>query len=102
MFIWSGGDSLVVFGGSSASCRLSAGVGMAAPEAGAGAAVVEVEGVDTLANAYNCTCCAWRAAARSALALSWTILARDFSSRCTLYDHRRHLEQKEVSTAKSR
>ena len=70
---------VVVFGGSSASCELSAGVGVAVPEAGAGVAVVEDEGVDTPANAYNCTCCAWRAAARSALAFALTILARDFS-----------------------
>ena len=67
MSVQSGGDSLAVFSGSLASCGLLAGVGVAVPEAGAGVAVVEGEGVDTPTNAYNCTCYARRAAARSAL-----------------------------------
>ena len=58
-----GGDSLVVFGGGSlASCGLSAGVGVAIPDAGTSIAVVEDEGVDTnvvtVTNAYSCACCA--------------------------------------------
>ena len=78
--IRSGGNSLVVvFGGSSASCELSAGVGVAVPGAGSGVVVVEDEGVDTPVNIYDCTCCVWRAAARLALAFALTILARDFS-----------------------
>ena len=41
--------------------------------------VAEDDGVDTPANAYSCTWCAWRVAARSALALALISLARDFS-----------------------
>ena len=49
-------------GGSSALCGLTAGVGVAIPEAGAGVTVVKDEGVDTAVNAYSCACFAWRAA----------------------------------------
>ena len=41
IFVQSGGDSLFVFVGSLGSCGLSAGVGMAVPEAGAEVDVVE-------------------------------------------------------------
>jgi hypothetical protein len=76
MFVWSGCDSFVVFGGSSASCGLSAGV-----------AVVEDEG-DTAANTY--VCCAWRAAAHSAL-----IVSLRATSLCKPCDYRRHLKQED-------
>ena len=46
---------------------------------GAGIAVVEDEGIDAPANAYDCTYCAWRAAVHSALTFALTNLARDFS-----------------------
>jgi len=74
----SGGDSLLGGVGSSASCGLSAGVGVAVSDAGPGVAVVEDDGVDA-PSAYNCVCCAWRAAARSAFAFALIILPRDFS-----------------------
>jgi hypothetical protein len=89
--IWSGGDSFVVLGGPLASCRLSVGVGVAVPKAGAGIAVAEDDSVDTPTNAYKCMYCAWRAAAvRSALALAWS--SSQGTSQCTVYGHRRHLE----------
>jgi len=47
-----------------------------------GVAVVKDEGVDTAADVYSCACCAWRAAARSSLALALIILASDFSCAC--------------------
>ena len=70
---------VVVVGSSSASCELSAGVGVAVLEAGAGVAVVEDEHMGTPVNACNFICCTWRAAAHSALAFALTTLARDFS-----------------------
>jgi hypothetical protein len=73
------GDSLLAGVGSSASCGLSAGVGVAVSDAGPGVAVAEDDGVDPLPSAYICVCCAWRAAARSAFAFALIILPRDFS-----------------------
>src|SRR6267154_5257709 len=72
------GDSLFGGVGSSASCGLSAGVGVAVSDAGPGVAVVEDDGVDT-PSACICVCCAWRAAARSAFAFALIILPRVFS-----------------------
>ena len=75
-----GGDSLLAGVGSSASCGLSAGVGVAFSDAGAGVAVVEDDGVDALPSTNICVCCcACRAAARSAFAFALIILPRDFS-----------------------
>jgi len=53
-----GGVSLlvVVEGGSSASCGLSAGVGVAVSDAGAGVAVAEDDGVDGPTWACTCVC----------------------------------------------
>jgi hypothetical protein len=51
-----GGVSLLVEGGSSASCGLSAGVGVAVSDAGPGVAVAEDDGVDGPTWASTCAC----------------------------------------------